>query len=142
MKISASVLAFCLSVLLGGTVAQGQALTPVPETPGVPISGMSTSQVYELHAAPAIPLFTKVKYEDLDDMAPCAQPKIVLVRNPCTDPCRGCPADLVAIQICVPTSCCELVSCRRNGDRIRYDYGEYQVDIKIKKGYIEVEYED
>lgn len=125
----------CYSLLVAGfAFADGQPLTPVPEHP--------QGHVYDVHAAPAVPLFTRVKYKDLDDMAPCAQPKIVLVKNPCADPCNTCETDCVAIQICVPACGCELVSCRRNGDRIRYDYGEYSVDIRIKKGYIEVEYED
>ena len=37
---------------------------------------------------------------------------------------------------------CELISCRRNGDRIRYDYGKYAVDVRIKRDHIEVDYQD
>jgi hypothetical protein len=120
--------------LMCAAVAPGaqHELMPIPEQP----------YVYEMNAAPAVPLFHRVKYKDLDEMSPCAKPKLIMVRNPCSDGCDTCQADCVAIQICVPTCGCELISCRRNGNRIRYDYGKYAVDVRIKKGYIEVDYQD
>ncbi|MCA9057127.1 MAG: hypothetical protein KDA85_01450 [Planctomycetaceae bacterium] len=91
-----------------------------------------------------VPLFCNVKYVDLDEMAPCAQPKIVMVKDPCAccDPCGCCAPKCVAIKICVPTCGCETVTCKRDGDRVRYDYGKYAVDIRVKDGYIEVDYQD
>lgn len=133
MKQVARVLMVCVSLFVTSTqVVQGQVLTPVPEHP----------YVHELSAAPAVPVFHNVKYKDLDEMSPCAQPKLIVVRNPCADPCDACQPDCVAIQICVPTCGCELISCRKNGDRIRYDYGKYAIDVRIKKNHIEVDYQD
>lgn len=133
MKNLVKVMAVCFGVsILGSVSAQEHPPAPVPEHP----------YVHELSAAPAIPMFHRVKYKDLDEMSPCAQPKIIIVKNPCADPCNACQPDCVAIQICVPTCGCELISCRRNGDRIRYDYGKYAVDVRIKKDHIEVDYQD
>lgn len=133
MKTVASLLSLCLTLVVGVAVAADhhQSLTPVPEVPGA------------IHAAPVV-LFHNVKYKDLDEMAPCAVPKIVTVKDPCAccDPCDCCGPKCVNIQICVPACGCELVSCKKDGDRVRYDYGEYAIDIRIKKGYIEVDYQD
>ena len=138
MKQSLHLLTAGLLVTLATVASAAQhELMPVPEAP-IP----DQSVVYELHQAPAIPMFHRVKYKDLDEKSPCAMPKIIIVRNPCADPCDDCQPECVAIQICVPTCGCELISCRRNGNRIRYDYGKYAVDVRIKKDYIEVDYQD
>jgi hypothetical protein len=89
----------------------------------------------------AIALFCNVKYKDLDEMAPCAAPKIIAVKDPCACYDGCCAPPCVYIKICVPCGC-EVVTCSKNGDRIRYDYGKYAVDIRVKKGYIEVDYQD
>lgn len=89
----------------------------------------------------AIELYCNVKYKDLDEMAPCASPKIIAVKDPCACECGCCAPPCVYIKICVPCGC-EVVTCSKNGDRIRYDYGKYAVDVRVKKGYIEVDYQD
>ncbi|MBL8814960.1 MAG: hypothetical protein JNL58_02940 [Planctomyces sp.] len=134
MKTVASLLSLCLTLIAGVAVAADhhQVLTPVPEVPHAHVHEYVT------------PLFTNVKYKDLDEMAPCAVPKIVTVKDPCAcnDPCDCCGPKCVNIQICVPSCGCELISCKKDGDRVRYDYGKYAIDIRIKKGYIEVDYQD
>lgn len=134
MKMIAKLMALCVAVTLSGVAVADHPLTPVPDYPGI----------YELNAAPAVPMFHRVKYKDRDEMAPCARPKVIVVKNPCADPCDSCNLQppCVAIEICVPTCGCELISCKRDGDRVRYDYGEYAVDVRIKKDYIEVDYQD
>lgn len=135
-----------VGVLWISSVVQGQDLFPIPDVQisGAPIHESTVVEGNFVEAPLAVPLYTNVKYKDRDEMSPCAQPKIIAVKNPCA--CRhachcGAP-ECVYIEICVPTCGCELVSCRRNGDRIRYDYGKYAVDVRIKKGYIEVDYQD
>ncbi|MEZ6127939.1 MAG: hypothetical protein R3C59_04610 [Planctomycetaceae bacterium] len=98
--------------------------------------------VYVDHAP--IPLFTRVKYVDLREKHPHAVTKIVAVNNPCKGlrPCETCAEDCVYIEICVPPcDCNEDVRCRRGGDRVRYDYGKYKVDIRVRRGYIVVDYQ-
>ena len=67
--------------------------------------------------------------------------KIIKVNVPCAgrkDCCESC----VYIEICVPPCACdEKVRCRRKGDRVRYDYGKYAVDVRVKKGFIVVDYQ-
>ena len=113
--------------------------------------------VAEGAAAPV--LFEHVKYVDLHEMAPCAEPKIIEVNDPCAcectceccDPCKKCCGECgkcceqkkVHIQICIPKCFCEEeVVCRRDGDRVRYSYGKYAVDVRVRKGYIVVDYQD
>lgn len=111
---------------------------------------------YEGHVPPSpdpvaagapVELFHCVKYKDLDEMAPCAVPMIVQVKDPCPtccDPCSCCAPKCVNIKICVPAcQCCPPeIKCRKDGERVRYDFGKYAVDIRVKKGYIEVDYQD
>ena len=107
-------------------------------------------------AGTPIELYHCVKYVDHSEMAPCAVTKIVQVREPdpcpqlrrqhrhCCDPCACCPPPpkCVSVAICVPACACESVKVSRDGRRIRYDYGKYAVDIRVKKDYIEVDYQD
>ncbi|MFT5323906.1 MAG: hypothetical protein ACI8P0_001760 [Planctomycetaceae bacterium] len=120
----------------------------------------------------AIELFECVKYEDLDHIAPCAETKIVKVLDPCwkPDPCK-CACDqkpkCVYVKICVPKkqpchtccapkpSCCApkpacgcqkdhgpKVTCKKNGAYTKYDYGKYRVEIRVKNGWVVVDYDD
>ena len=131
MKNLAKLVAMFSLLIVGMVQAQEAAPMPVPE------------HGHFVEAAP-IALYTNVKYKDCDEMSPCAQPKIIAVKDPCAcyDPCSCCGPKCVYIQICVPTCGCELISCKRNGDRIRYDYGKYAVDVRIKRDHIEVDYQD
>jgi hypothetical protein len=118
-------------------VQAAQELYPVPEIP-------VTAEHGEFVESAPIPLYTNVKYTDRHEMSPCAVSKIIAVKDPCAcrDACNCCGPKCVFIEICIPTCGCELISCRRNGDRIRYDYGKYAVDVRVKKGFIEVDYQD
>jgi hypothetical protein len=138
MKTLVSVFGLCLAVVSGAAYAQD--MVPVPDQHFSPVVVEEGTFVESC----AEPLFTNVKYKDLDEMSPCAQPKIIAVKNPCLSKsgCNTCEPQCVYIQICVPTCGCELISCKRQGDRIRYDYGEYAVSVRVKKGYIEVDYQD
>lgn len=136
MKRFAGLFAIC-ALVTASTVESAQELYPVPEVPMMAEHGEFVDSV-------AIPLFTNVKYTDRDEMAPCAVSKIIAVKDPCAcrHDCDCCGPECVYIEICVPTCGCELISCRRHGDRIRYDYGKYAVDVRVKKGFIEVDYQD
>lgn len=140
MKNLAKFFTLCALVVSGAAQAR-QELHPVPEAPIV----YHEAQMPEHGAfveSHAVPLYTNVKYKDLDEMSPCAVPKIIAVKDPCACDDKCGPPQCVYIQICIPQCGCELISCKRNGDRIRYDYGEYAVDVRIKKNHIEVDYQD
>lgn len=137
----------CLAAVL--TVpAMAIDLTPVPAMPGTPygqpigMGGYVDSGPVYVDAAPE-PLYTNVKYVDLREKHPCAVTKIISVKDPCAchSLCGSCGPKCVYIAICVPPCGCEDVICRRDGDRIRYDYGKYAVDVRIKKDHIVVDYQ-
>ena len=105
MKSLAKVFSVCVVLLAG--VAQAQDLTPIPDmqVPAVPHaeSGVAMSEPMTIVDAAAYTgtVFTRVKYKDLDEMSPCAVPKIIMVKDPCA--CEdGCGPKCVWIQICVP----------------------------------------
>jgi hypothetical protein len=152
MKFTVSL--FSVSVVLLSGVVQAQQLVPVPDMhiPDIPYAdtdvGDEIGQPMTVDSTTFIDpvvytgaLFTRVKYTDLREKAPGAVTKIITVKNPCRH--RGCnEPETVCIEICVPPCGCETVKCRLFGNRIRYDYGKYAVDVRIKRDYIQVDYQD
>jgi hypothetical protein len=119
----------------------------IPGGPGKPIGpGMG---------ADGFPLFSNVKYEDLDHVHPCAAPTVVQVVDPCSNyghhglfghhrgvpACDACGPQCVYVQICVPPGCPK-IKVERNGRKVKYDYGDYKVEVTSKDGYVEVDYDD
>ncbi|MEY3175393.1 MAG: hypothetical protein RLZZ436_3307 [Planctomycetota bacterium] len=140
MKKLALLAVACLSLFVSGNlfaqdnVPPAAAAAPEPAPPAAPAPAPAPADVK---------LYCNVKYKDLNEMAPCAVPKIIQVKDPCAcDSCCCCEPACVYISICVPECGCEVVTCSKNGDRIRYDYGKYAVDVRVKKGHIEVDYQD
>lgn len=113
-------------------------------------------------------LFEHVRYVDKREMACCAVPMIIEVNDPCyVEPKSHCKSDCcsaceccskcescceaeapvhpkVLIQICVPKCCAEkevTITSRRDGDLVRYDFGEYAVDVRVRRGFIVVDYQ-
>ena len=76
----------------------------------------------------------------------CGIPDFVPVPDPSACDCRHCNAccapQLVSIKICVPPGPCRRVKVRHGGRRIKYDYGKYEVEIKVRDGYVKVDYDD
>ena len=148
---------FSVGVLLLAGVVQSQELAPIPDlhVPQIPYAyaddDMGESSIGEtvivepsayVDATEYIgTLFTKVKYTDLREKCPCGVSKIITVKNPCRH-LGCCEPETVCIEICVPPCACEEVRCRRFGNRVRYDYGKYAVDVRIRRGYIQVDYQD
>ena len=90
----------------------------------------------------AVPLFHRVKYEDRHNIHPCAVPIIVPVQDPCADRCRTCEPQCVYVEICVPPNCTPEIKYSRGGRKVKYDYGEYTVEIESKRGTVYVDYDD
>jgi hypothetical protein len=117
------------------------ALTPMPATS--PIPGAEPAPV----AGNTVELYQCVRIKDECNIAPCAVPQIVTVKDPCAvcDPCNPCAAPkCVAVQICVPP-CCPCppkVTCRRGGEYVKYDYGKYRIEITSRRGVVTVDYDD
>jgi hypothetical protein len=127
-------------------VADIPAIQPIPDAAvsGAPALG---AQPVPVQGAPALALYTNVRYKSERKVAPCAVPQIVMVKDPCAkcDPCNPCAApQCVAVQICVPPCppCPPKVVCRRGGEYVCYDFGKYRVEIRSKKnGCVVVDYD-
>lgn len=91
-------------------------------------------------------LFKCVEVEDRHNIHPCAVPKIISIVDPCScnDKCSCCAPKCVSVQICVPPCGCPEVKVSKNGRKMKYDYGEYTIEIESnkRKGIIEIDYDD
>jgi hypothetical protein len=135
---------------------QNTTLQPIPEPqPAAPAAIEGASEAAGVGAQPVpatatvVMLYPNVRYKDECNIAPCAVPQIVMVKDPCPpscDPCNPCatpPVQCVAVQICVPpcTPCPPKVTCKRGGEYVKYDFGKYRVEIRSKKGCVTVDYD-
>jgi hypothetical protein len=113
-------------------------LVPLPE----PAPGSVAAGGPPLQLAPAPALFPHVKYRDRRHIAPCAVPMYVAVRDPCErrDRCSCGPPKLVLVEICVPPGMPK-ITCRHDGTRVRYDYGQYAVNVTSRHGVVVVNYD-
>ncbi|MSR57261.1 MAG: hypothetical protein EXS05_06285 [Planctomycetaceae bacterium] len=109
---------------------------PAPAgTPGMAPIPLATANVVELYSG--------VRYRRERNIAPCAVPMIVMVKDPCERPrCRT--GKCVCVEICVPpcSTCPPRVCCRRGGEVVIYDFGKYRVDIVSRRGNVTVVYRD
>lgn len=113
-------------------------LTPVPEIQyNGPVGQLPVASV------PTIELYQCVKYRDTRKIAPCATPIVVAVPDPCSLRDRSCcgPRPCVYVEICVPSCGCPTVCVTRHGNKTRYDYGKYAVDIVTLPNKIVVDYD-
>jgi hypothetical protein len=101
-------------------------VTPVPEQP---VSAMPA-------ASAPLELYCNVKYKDERNIAPCAVPTIVQVPDPCN------PCCCVNVQICAPPCECPCIKVSKCGRKVKYDYGDYQVEITSARGKVIVDYDD
>lgn len=121
---------------------------PAPNAPPAPAGpGLEPLPQDGAIIGEAAPLYGRVRYDELDEVHPCAAPIIVLVPDPCARPNPCCAPPMVAVKICVPPNCKPRV---KNGKgffsgrrKIEYIYGDYSIEIKYEKnGWLEVEYHD
>lgn len=130
-------------------------LTPTPmaaPTPSAPVpNGVAPAATAGAEPVPAAscsaPLFNCVRVKDQCNIAPCAVPMVVMVKDPCwrCDPCNPCAtAPCVAVQVCVPpcSECPPRICCRGDGEYVSYDYGKYRVEITSRRGVVTVDYDD
>ncbi len=115
-----------LALLIGGlNLASAQ-----DEQPAIPVPSDDAA------SAEPITLYPCVEVDDADEIAPCAEPLIVSVADPCNPCCCR------HVQICVPKCGCPEITRSKCGTKVTYDYGKYSVEIKSKADVVEVEYDD
>lgn len=116
---------------------------PVPQeyapaaTP-TPVDGSAAAPVVVSTGTP-IALYQNVRYKDLDHIHPCAVPQIVQVPDPCP---TGCGTQCVNVQVCMPPCTPHTVKVTRCGNRVKYDFGKYEVTITSARGRVTVDYDD
>lgn len=108
-------------------------LQPVADAQGTPVA---YAEYAVAQPVPVIELYQNVRVRDARNVHPCAVKKIVSVPDPCDKCCRVC------IEICVPPCENETVRCFRNGNRIRFCYGQYSVDVTSRRHDVVVNYND
>lgn len=122
---------------------------PVPVNPG----GLQpVPEPYSILPVPAggaefqtVELYHRVKYEDLDNVHPCAVKKIIAVKDPCAreQVCGTCAPPCVYVMICVPpTDRFEYDVKRKDHSKVEYDYGDYEIEISSEDGVVHVNYDD
>lgn len=162
MKRLAGVLSVVAVVAASSVASAGEFRGPLFPAPAV-IGLDGHTEVKPVPEAGAVELFHCVKYRDLDHIAPCAEPKIVEVADPCwrPDPCNPCcKPKCVKVMICVPKqqccnpaptccgpapTCCDhgpKVTCNKDGKYVKYDYGKYRIELRVKDGLVEVDYDN
>lgn len=108
-------------------------LLPEADPQGTPVP--YTEYIVE-QPSPVIPLYTNVRVRNHKNVHPCAVTKIVSIPNPCDKCCN------VFVEICVPPCANETVRCFRHGDRLRFCYGKYSVDVISRRHDVVVNYND
>ncbi|WP_010584743.1 hypothetical protein [Schlesneria paludicola] len=122
-------------ILLGqaSDIPLPSAISPVPDP------AFSGTTAFPVSSQP-LELFQDVRYRSTRNIAPCAVPTVVQVPDPCNRDrcCKTC----VNVQICVPP--CEPcdIKVTRDGNRVRYDYGKYNVVIRTVGNHVVVHYGD
>ena len=76
----------------------------------------------------------RVRYKDRDNVHPFSIRQTLVVPSPCGQ-------GTLAVDVCAPPNC-PVVKVKRNGKKIEYDYGDYEVDIIRKDDEILVDYDD
>jgi len=91
-----------------------------------------------------VPLFPYVITKNAHEIAPGAIPVIVAVRDPRFPPGSGLgqSAPCVYVEIYVPNCPCQDIDISRDGTRIEFDYGDYEVKVTSCDGVVVVEYDD
>ena len=111
-------------------------LAPIPE---IQYSGPVTAMPM---MASTVEVYQNVRYRGERNIAPCAKPIIVQIPDPCACKTACCPTPCVNVQICVPQCGCPCVKVTRCGDKVRYDYGKYAVNVISARGRVIVDYDD
>ncbi len=161
MMSSRSLLLVATAGLLGAGFVQAQPMLLGPGAPSyiestplpMPVPGAFPVEPYqhETYYAPDIDaiqpiqeytvgmpivLYDRVVYRDTRRIHPAAVPYLVEVPLPPPRRARGCvdcPPSCAIVKICVPPCQTPCVRVRRNGHKLRYDFGKYSVDVLVRR---------
>ncbi|MBX3444345.1 MAG: hypothetical protein KF774_18225 [Planctomyces sp.] len=132
-----SVIVQTSNTTLQSTTLPSFTLQPTPAdgpTPALPIEVVEPAPLAysPVYAGPA--LYTNVKVRGERKTHPCAVPVVVSAPDPCNPCCTVC------VEVCVPPCAVADVRCRRNGQKVIYDFGKYEVSLTARKDFVLVSY--
>lgn len=137
-----------LARLISRQTLQGPALPPEPiPDPGVGAPPYAMPGVGGAYLPPDAviggpsAIYPRVVYRDRKNIAPCAVPTVVQAPDPCPNPCVRGP-QCVSVEVCVPPCAVADVRVTRRGNKIKYDYGKYAVELTARNGAVVVDYDD
>lgn len=114
-------------------------LPPVSPSPVYPDAVVSPRCVGEIVTCP-VPLETCVRVNDECNIAPHAVPMVIAVRDP--HACEHEPHAVVFVQVFVPPCPPHSVKVSPCQTRVSLCYGEYEVDIRSRGGFVVVDYDN
>lgn len=117
---------------------------PILEAPPVPGSfGHLPHQIGEIVACD-VTLEPHVVIKDACQVAPHAVPVIVAVRDPHLSRfgSRGCVERMVYVEVLVPNCPAKRIRVSPCKTKIRMDFGQYEVDITSRNGFVEIDYDN
>lgn len=121
---------------------------PPPVPPGAEVLPPGQILMPPGESVEEIELFKCVTVEDRRNIAPCAVPTILKVRDPC-DKCCGkrdccCEKKYVFVEVCAPECDCPKVRETRCGFKVTYDYGKYRIQLtsRPRRGEVHIDYDD
>lgn len=125
----------------GSAFAQQEPPLPIPDVPAVPSTPPAPSTPivpvpdHPGYSAEPIVLYTNVEYDDRDEIPRCAVPTVIAIPDPCNPGCCR------YIEVCVIPDCEPRMKTSPSGLKIRYYYGDFEIEITNKRSSVEVEYD-
>ncbi len=85
--------------------------------------------------APPVALYDRVRFRDEHQAHPYGIPTVIAVADPRD---RSC---VVHVEVCMPPCECEKITRNRRGNRVTYDFGQYEIEIISRLGVVIVDYD-
>lgn len=86
----------------------------------------------------AVPVYPHVRVKDARNIAPGAVPRLIAIRDPRDRWSHQC----VFVEVCMPPCDCHDISVSRDGRRVKYDFGDYEIEVTSRNGLVTVDYDD
>ncbi len=129
------ILAAIMAVASGAAFAAEEPPLPIPDTPPAPATPIIPVPDSPGYSPEPIVLYTNVEYDDRDEIPRCAVPTVIAIPDPCNPGCCR------YIEVCVIPDCEPRVRTSPSGLKIRYYYGDFEIEITNKRRSVEVEYD-
>ncbi|MCA9077087.1 MAG: hypothetical protein KDA93_18820 [Planctomycetaceae bacterium] len=89
-------------------------------------------QVYPVET---VALYDRVRIRDPHKAHPYGVPTVISVADPRNRSCT------VNVEVCMPPCACERVTHNLRGNRVRYDFGKYEIEVISRLGVVIIDYD-